>query len=72
MPIFKVLRVVDAWWDDVAEVEADDAKEAAELARYNEDDYVWEHQGVRTFDARGYITLDDKGDEIDGTQVGDF
>jgi hypothetical protein len=31
-----------------------------------------EEEGPVEFDARGYIALDDRGDEIDGTQVGYF
>ncbi len=72
MPIYKVLRLVDAWVDYVAEVEADSPEEAAELARENEGDYDWDEQGVREFDARGFLTLDASGDEIDSTRVGDF
>ena len=72
MPIYKVLRLVDAWVDYVADVEADSPAEAAELASDNEGDYVWEEQGVREFDARGFLALDAAGDEIDDTRVGHF
>ena len=70
---FDVLRRVDAYVDYVAEVEAENAEEAAQLAN---DDligcYKWEERGKQEFDARLYITLDENGDEIDGTQAGDF
>ena len=72
MPIYKVLRLVDAWVDYVAEVDADSAEEAAELARENEEDFDWEEQGIREFDARGFLTLDANGNEIESTRVGYF
>jgi hypothetical protein len=72
VPKFNLLCRVDAYVDYVAEVEADDAEEAAQLA--NQDfsgRYTWEQHGTQEFDARLYITLDENGDEIDGTQAGD-
>ena len=73
MPKFKVLCRVDAYVDYVVEIEAGDAKEAARTAA---DDltsgHKWEERGTQEFDARLYITLDENGDEIDGTQAGDF
>ena len=72
MAKFQVLCRVDAYVDHVAEVEADDAEEAAQLANHDlEGRYKWEERGTQEFDARLYITLDANGDEIDGTQAGD-
>jgi hypothetical protein len=72
MPTFTVRCRVDAYVDYRAEVEAETPHEAAELARERPEDYKWEEEGPVEFDARGYITLDKDGDEIDGTQVGYF
>lgn len=72
MPKFNVLCRIDAYADYVAEVEADDATEAAELAMDNHGDYKWEHQQTAEFDDRLYVTLDNNGMEIDETQCGDF
>ena len=72
MPTFTVLCRIDAFADYTAEVEADTAEEAAELADENHGDYVWKLDGVAEFDDRTYVTLDADGVEIDSTQVGDF
>jgi hypothetical protein len=72
MPTFTVLRRVDAYVDYTAEVEATDAKQAALFARMSEDDYEWQDAGVAQFDARGYVTLDAEGNEIEATRSGDF
>ena len=73
MAKFNVLCRVDAYVDYVAEVEADDAAEAAQLANHDlSGHYKWEERGTQEFDARLYITLDENGEEIDGTQAGDF
>jgi hypothetical protein len=72
MPTFNVLCRIDAFADYVAEVEADSAEDAAELARENHGDYKWEHEQTQEFDDRLYVTLDSEGNEIEGTQVGDF
>jgi hypothetical protein len=69
---FEVLCRIDAFADYVAEVEADNAEEAAELASENHGDYKWEHSFTQEFDARLYVTLDDAGNEIEETQIGDF
>jgi hypothetical protein len=69
---FTVLCRIDAYADYVATVEADDAEEAAELARENHGDYKWEHEQTAEFDDRFYVTLDGDGDEIEATRVGDF
>jgi exonuclease VII large subunit len=72
MPKFQVLRRVDAYVDYVAEVEADNPTEAAELASDDESAYEWQSQGEVEFDARLFVALDKDGREIDGTQQGDF
>jgi hypothetical protein len=72
MPKFNVLCRVDAFVDYVAEVEADDAQEAALLAQENSETYTWAKQGDQEFDARLYVALTPDGDEIESTQVGDF
>lgn len=72
MPKFKVLCRVDAYVDYVAEVEADDAEEAADLACDNASDYVWEEQGAVEFDARGYVTLSRRDNELEHTRRGYF
>lgn len=72
MPTFKVRRRVDAYVDYVTSVEADTPEEAAEIAHDNEGEFEWECEGECEFDARQFIALDAKGDEIDGTQVGDL
>ncbi len=72
MPTFTVLCRVDAYVDYTATVQADDAEEAAWLAKENADDYSWEERGVAQFDARGYVALDAEGDEIDASRTGRF
>lgn len=72
MPTYQVLCRIDAFADYVADVEADTAEEAAELAQDNHSDYNWEHHQTAEFDDRLYVTLDREGNEIDATQVGDF
>jgi hypothetical protein len=63
---------VDAYVDYRTVVFADDACEAAYLARENADDYKWEEDGAIEFDARGYVALDDDGDEIEKSRCGYF
>ena len=72
MAKFKVLCRVDAYIDYVAKVEADNAEEAAELAQDNASDYDWEERGPVQFDARGYVTLNAKGQEREATRRGYF
>ena len=71
MALFEVLCRVDAWVDYVAMVEADDAEEAAWLAREGPA-LEWEQQGVVEFDARMYMTLDKDGEPMERTRCGDF
>lgn len=70
MPVFTVLSRVDAYVDYVAEVEADSAEEAADLAYYGDASVRWEQCGVTEFDARRVVTLDDDGEEIEDTARG--
>lgn len=72
MPTFTVLRRVDAFIDYTAEVEAPTAEEAAELARQKGDALQWKKDGEHECDARAFITLDANGNEIGGTECGDF
>ena len=72
MPKFDVLCRIDAFADYVAEVEADDAEEAAQLAQDNHSDYAWAPHQTAEFDDRLYVTLDAEGNELEATQVGDF
>ena len=72
MPTFRVLCRIDAYADYVAEVEADSAEEAAELAETNHEDYKWTYDETAEFDDRFYVTLDENGEEIESTRTGDF
>ena len=72
MPIFQVRRRVDAFVDYVTDVEAATPYEAAEIASENESDFKWQEEGPCEFDDRRFVVLDAGGQEIDGTQVGDF
>lgn len=71
MAKFQVLCRVDAFIDYIAEVEADDAEEAAYLAKEGPQ-LEWERQGEAEFDARLFVTLDENGDPIESSQCGDF
>ncbi|MGE0830487.1 MAG: hypothetical protein AB7O04_14200 [Hyphomonadaceae bacterium] len=72
MAKFRVLRRVDAYLDYVTEIDAPTAAEAAEIAYRDEEKYRWEAHGHAEFDARLFVALDTEGNEIDGTQQGDF
>jgi hypothetical protein len=72
MPLFTVLCRVDAYVDYKTVVLADDAEEASWLAQENASEYEWEEHGAVEFDARGYVTLNVDGVEIDETRRGDF
>ena len=69
MARFQVLSRVDAYLDYLAEVEAEDANEAAILA-YEGEGVVWTLQGVTEFDARRVVTLGADGEEIEATARG--
>ena len=70
MPKFTVLCRQDAYIDYVATVEADTAEDAAWAANSVPWDYKWERRGESEFDAALYVTLDEDGDEIAGTECG--
>jgi hypothetical protein len=72
MPKFTVVCRIDAFADYVAEVEADSAEDAAEMARDSHEDYTWTSDETQEFDDRIYMTLDANGEAIEGTKVGDF
>ena len=72
MPKFRVLRRVDAYVDYVAEVEANNPEEAAELANACEQDLRWSKQDTAQFDARLFVALDANGNEIESTRCGDI
>jgi hypothetical protein len=72
MPTFTVLCRIDAFADYVAEIDAPDAAKAAEIARSAHSFYEWEPKQTAEFDARLYVALDEDGNEIEETQVGDF
>ena len=70
MPVFTVLRRVDAYVNYIAEVEAEDAQDAVDLAQEDEGQYVWKDLGPSEFDARGFVALDAEGNEIESTWTG--
>lgn len=70
MPTFTVLSRVDAYVDYVAEVEADSAEEAVDLAYGGGPSIIWKELGVVEFDARHVVALDANGDEIEATARG--
>ncbi len=72
MPVFNVLRRVDAFVDYVSQVDAADEKAASEAALRDEDGLKWRRVGEHEFDARLCVTLGPDGKEIESTQVGDF
>ncbi len=72
MPKFYVLCQVDAYVRYEAEVEADDAEQAAQLACDRPEDYKWVGGDAQEFDARKYVTLTAEGDEIEETYCGDL
>ncbi len=69
---YRVLCRIDAYADYIAIIHAADAQDAAALAAEDHGQYHWAHDGTVEFDDRLYITLDENGDEIESTQVGDF
>jgi hypothetical protein len=66
---FTIRKRVDAYIDYTTEVEAESAKEAVELAQYNESAYPWEPDGDAEFDARVFVAVDEDGNEIEGTET---
>jgi hypothetical protein len=72
MQTFTVFRRVDAFVNYEIQVQAETAHDAAKLARAQDDTLNWLEVSTSTFDARGFVTLDSKGKEIEATQQGDF
>ncbi|WBQ10223.1 hypothetical protein L2D01_00290 [Hyphomonadaceae bacterium ML37] len=72
MGLFLVQSRVDAFVDYIAEIEADDADEAAQIAYDGGDGVVWRRQGVSEFDDRRVVTLGVHGEEIEATARGDL
>jgi hypothetical protein len=72
MPVYQVLRRVDAFVDYRADVEAASPEEAAAMANSSENKFVWSKIEVAEFDARLFVSLDADGNEIAATQTGDF
>jgi hypothetical protein len=72
MPVYRVLRRVDAFVDYASEIEAQTAKEAAELARENVDLLNWTREGEHEQDAQAFFALDGAGNEIADSECGDF
>jgi hypothetical protein len=56
--------------DYEAEIEADNAKSAADFAYDNSDQIEWTETGMQQFDAHHVVALDDDGDEIEATKWG--
>lgn len=72
MPRFKVLSRVDAFVDYIAEIEAESADQATELAYQGAPGIIWNEWGTVEFDARHMVALDDNGNEIESSGRGDF
>lgn len=70
MPVFSVLSRVDAYVVYVADVEADTAEEAVDLAYDGDPTVSWVKDQVIEFDARHVVALDDDGEEIESTARG--
>jgi hypothetical protein len=72
MPKFTILSRKDAFVDYLAEVEAETAEAAVELAYEGGPEIKWEERGVVEFDAVHMVALDQDGWEIEKTARGDF
>ena len=70
MPTFTILSRVNAYVDYTAQVEADSAGDAVDLAYDGDPSVVWQELGVVEFDARHVVALDDDGEEIGSTARG--
>jgi hypothetical protein len=67
MPKFTVVRRVEAFVDYVAEVEADNAEQAAEIADQDEEKLEWTLDETFMLDDKLFVTLDGDGNEIPET-----
>lgn len=72
MPTFKVLKRVEAYVDYHIDVEAEDAKSAAEYATAEDDELDWQAGETTEFEESRIVALDDAGNEIEETAFGDF
>ncbi len=72
MPTFKVLKRVEAYVDYHIDVEAEDAKSAAEYATAEDDELDWQPSATTEFEESRIVALDAEGNEIDDTAFGDF
>lgn len=70
MPRFTVLCRQDAYVDYIARVDADTPEEAARTAYEDFEEQSWVKRDVVEFDAALFVTLDDDGREIVGTECG--
>jgi hypothetical protein len=66
MPRFTIISLVDAYVEYEAEVEADTAEEAVDLAYDGHPSVDWRQSGVLEFDARRVYAADEDGEPIDG------
>ncbi|HTK36722.1 MAG TPA: hypothetical protein VL358_15740 [Caulobacteraceae bacterium] len=70
MPRFTVLCRRDAYVDYTARVDADTAEDAAWIANEQFEEQSWVRRDVSEFDACLFVTLDEEGAEIEGTECG--
>lgn len=55
MPVYEVMRKVDAWVREVTTVEARTEEEALEIAYADERNLQWEDAGTQRFDDRKFV-----------------
>lgn len=72
MPTFKVLKRVEAYVDYHIDVEAEDAKSAAEYATAEDEELDWQQSDTTEFEESRIVALDTDGKEIEDTAFGDF
>jgi hypothetical protein len=72
MPTYTILRRVDAFVNYEVVLEADSAEEASKLAQAQDGVLDWVEVSTTTFDARGFVAFNAAGEEILGSEVGDF
>ena len=72
MSVFHVRKRVDAYVDYIAEVEAVNAIEAAQMASDDEDAFDWQEEGHCEFEDRRFVALDGEGGELEATEVTSF
>ncbi len=72
MPVFRVLKRVEAYVDYAIDVDAENASDAAEYAAHEDEELDWEALGPTEFEETRIVTLDAEGNQIDDTAIGDF